>query len=62
MASFIRFLRKVRLLFERRKFRNELNEEMEFHRAEAEREFVDSGMTAEAARYATRRQFGNAPR
>jgi predicted permease len=62
MASFARFLRKVRLLFERRKFCDELNEEMEFHRAAAEREFVDSGMTAEAARYAARRQFGNATR
>ena len=41
MASFVRFLRKVRLLFGREKFRDELNEEMAFHRAEAAREFVD---------------------
>jgi predicted permease len=62
MASFVRFLRKVRLLFERKKFRDDLNEEMEFHRAAAEKEFVDSGMSAEAARYAARRQFGNPTR
>ncbi len=62
MTSMRRFLRKVRLVFGREKFRDELNEEMAFHRAEAEREFVDGGMTPEAAKYAARRQFGNATR
>jgi macrolide transport system ATP-binding/permease protein len=62
MASFGRFLRRVRLLFERGKFRDELNEEMEFHRAEAERALVEEGMPAEDAHYAARRQFGNATR
>ena len=62
MASFVRFLRKVRLLFGREKFRDELNEEMAFHRAEAAREFVDGGMSVEAAHYAARRRFGNATR
>ncbi len=62
MASMLRFLRKLRLLFGRETFRNELSEEMEFHRAAAERAFVDEGMTVEAARYAVRRQFGNATR
>ncbi len=57
-----RFLRRVRLLMGRRRFRDELNEEMEFHRAAAQSAFVDEGMTAEAARYAARRQFGNATR
>ena len=56
MASFVRFLRKVRLLFGREKFRDELNEEMAFHRAAAERGFVDEGMTPEAAHYAARRR------
>src|SRR5882757_1084086 len=60
MASLGRFLRRVRLLVERRKFRDELHEEMEFHRAAAESAFVDEGMAREAARYAARRQFGNA--
>ena len=54
--------RKLRLLFGRDSFRDELNEEMEFHRAAAEQAFVDDGMTAQAARYAARRQFGNATR
>ncbi len=57
-----RFLRRVRLLVGRRRFRDELNEEMEFHRAAAESAFVEEGMTAEAAHYAARRQFGNATR
>ena len=62
MASFIRFMRKMRLLFGREKFRDELNEEMAFHRAAAESAFVDEGMTPEAARHAARRQFGNVTR
>jgi macrolide transport system ATP-binding/permease protein len=33
MASLLRFLRKLQLLFGREKFRDELTEEMEFHRA-----------------------------
>ena len=62
MASSGRFLRKLRLLFKRDKFRAELSEEMEFHRAAAERAFVNEGMTPEAAHYAAKRQFGNATR
>ena len=62
MTSMLHFLRKVRLLFGREKFRDELNEEMAFHRAEAESAFVDEGMTPEAAKYAARRQFGNVTR
>ena len=62
MASSGRFLRKLRLLFKRDKFRAELSEEMEFHRAAAERAFVNEGMTPEAAHYAAQRQFGNATR
>jgi macrolide transport system ATP-binding/permease protein len=62
MASFVRFLRKIRLLFGRERFRDELNEEMAFHRAAAENAFVDEGMAAGAARYAARRQFGNVTR
>jgi hypothetical protein len=62
VESFVRFLRKMRLLVEREKFGDELNEEMEFRRAAAENAFLDDGMTTEAARYAARRQFGNATR
>ena len=62
MASMVRLLRKLQLLFGRERFRDELNEEMEFHRAAAERAFVNEGMTPEAAHYAAQRQFGNATR
>src|SRR6201997_5464998 len=62
MTSIGRFLRKIQLLFGRERFRDELNEEMAFHRAAAESAFVDEGMTPEAARYAARRQFGNVTR
>lgn len=58
----LRFLRKLQLIFGRDRFRDELTEEMEFHRAAAEKEFVEEGMAPEAAKFAARRQFGNATR
>ena len=60
--SAARFLRKLRLLLARKSFRDELNEEMDFHRAAAEQVFIEDGMSPEAARYAVQRQFGNATR
>jgi predicted permease len=54
-----RFFRKLGLLFGRRRFRSDLDEEMAFHRAEAEKAFVAEGMTPAAARYTAMRQFGN---
>jgi macrolide transport system ATP-binding/permease protein len=62
MTSIARFLRKIQLLFGRERFRDELNEEMGFHRAAAESALVEEGMTADAAKYASRRQFGNVTR
>jgi macrolide transport system ATP-binding/permease protein len=62
MTSVLRFLRKLRLLMGRARFRDELNEEMAFHRAAAEKAFVEEGMTPDAAQYAARRQFGNTTR
>src|SRR5271154_6054215 len=59
MDSLSRLLKQLSILFHRRRFRSELDEEMEFHRAQAEQEFVAGGMTPEAARYAAMRQFGN---
>ena len=50
-----RFLRKLQLLLGRERFRDELNEEMEFHRAAAETAFAEEGMAPEAAKYAARR-------
>ncbi len=57
-----RFLRKVARMFGRGRFRAELEEEMAFHRAEAEKEFVAAGMTADEAHFAAMRRFGNATR
>src|SRR5271154_7534268 len=59
MGRFAHIFRKLRVLFRREKFNRELEEEMSFHRDQAEKEFVAAGMPAEEARYAARRQFGN---
>ena len=56
------FFRKLVALIRRQRFRNELDEEMAFHRAQAEKDFLASGMTRKAARLAATRQFGNAER
>ncbi|MGA3049469.1 MAG: ABC transporter permease [Terracidiphilus sp.] len=57
-----RLLGKLAILFGRERFRNQLNEEMEFHREQMEKGLVAGGMTREAAHYAAMRQFGNATR
>lgn len=62
MNPFVRFANKLALLFQRSRFRAELDEEMAFHCEQAERELIASGMTPQAARYAAKRQFGNARR
>jgi macrolide transport system ATP-binding/permease protein len=62
MNSIGKFLGKLSLLFRRKRFGNDLDEEMEFHREQAERELVAGGMTPVAAHYAAMRQFGNATR
>ena len=55
----MRWWNKLSLLFRRRGFDAELEEEMAFHRAQLEQDFADDGMTAEAARRAARVRFGN---
>ena len=55
-------LRKLILLLRRDRFRNELDEEMAFHRAQAEQDFLAAGMSPQAARTAAARQFGNPTR
>jgi macrolide transport system ATP-binding/permease protein len=55
-------LKKLALLFRRSRFRSELDEEMAFHRAQAQKELTARGMSAEEARLAAGRQFGNAAR
>ena len=55
-----RMFNKLRFLFRRDRFESGLAEEMAFHQEQAERAFEAEGMTAEEARHAARRQFGNA--
>jgi macrolide transport system ATP-binding/permease protein len=57
-----RFAKKLSLLFRRTRFNADLDEEMSFHRDQAERDFIAAGMTPETARHAAMRQFGNATR
>ncbi len=59
MNPLTRFLKKLSILFRGRRFGSELEEEMAFHRRQAEEELVASGVTPEAAHYAAMRQFGN---
>ncbi len=51
--------KKLWILLWRRKFLNELDEEMAFHRAQAAQEFIAGGMAPQAAHAAAMRQFGN---
>jgi macrolide transport system ATP-binding/permease protein len=60
MNALVRWLRKTALLFRRRDFDQDLQEEMAFHREQTAKEFEAAGTTPEAARYAAMRQFGNA--
>lgn len=59
MNSIVRFLRKLQILFGRKKFESELEEEMAFHREQAEKELQADGISPEAAKYAARRRLGN---
>ena len=60
--NFFSFVKRLSILFCRKQFSGELDEEMAFHREQAAREFEAAGMTPETARYAAVRQFGNATR
>jgi ABC-type antimicrobial peptide transport system permease subunit len=62
MNSLTLFAKKLSLLLARKRFRGELDEELAFHRAQAEKEFEAGGMTREAARHAAARRLGNVPR
>jgi macrolide transport system ATP-binding/permease protein len=62
MSTLASLLRKLALLFRRGQFREELKEEMTFHREHMERELCEQGKTPQEARYAAMRQFGNATR
>ena len=62
MNLFSPFTRKLSILSRRNGFRNELNEEMEFHRTQVAKELEAGGVSPENARSAARRQFGNETR
>jgi predicted permease len=62
MEPLVLFLKKLGLLLGRKRFASDLDEEMAFHRDQAEREFIAGGMAPEAAKYAAMRQFGNSTR
>src|ERR1700749_4191212 len=62
MGGLSLFFNKLGRLFGRERFRSELDEEMAFHRAEAERDLIANGMRPEAARRAAAVRFGNGPR
>jgi macrolide transport system ATP-binding/permease protein len=53
------FFRKLSILFTRKRYRSELDEEMAFHRAQAENELIAAGMPADVALHAARQRFGN---
>ncbi len=57
-----RFLNKLSLLFRRKRFDAELEEEMAFHRAQMEKDLISTGVAPQQARYAAMRQFGNSVR
>lgn len=59
MNVFVRWFRKLAIFIRGEQFRNELEEEMAFHREEAERELAADGMEAKEAQHAARRRLGN---
>ena len=60
MNSLQRFFRQLWILLRRDRFNRDLDEEMAFHRQQAEEELRSEGMPDEAAREQAARQFGNA--
>ena len=62
MQRFTRLLRKLKIFFLRENFSRDLEEEMAFHREQAENALQDDGAEPQDAMYAARRQFGNAAR
>lgn len=51
--------RKLQLFVKRERFNRELEEEMKFHREQAEKSLIADGMPSEEAHFAAMRQFGN---
>src|SRR5215475_2771663 len=59
MKAISLLFRKLRILLSRDRFHCELNEEMAFHRAQAEEEMRAEGIPLKEAQHAAQRQFGN---
>ncbi len=62
MDAIVRFLNRLGILFARKRFHSDLDEEMAFHREQQEQALRAEGMTSEEAKYAAKRQFGNTSR
>jgi predicted permease len=54
--------KRIELLFRRKRFSEDLDEEMSFHRDQVEKELMANGMTPQEARFVASREFGNATR
>jgi len=59
MARFLRLWRRLPFLLRRRQFDRDLEDEMRFHLEMKAQQNRSEGMSAEEARYAARRRFGN---
>jgi putative ABC transport system permease protein len=57
-----RMLRKLWFLARRKRFSEDLTEEMAFHREQMENQLASEGRAADSARYAAVREFGNVTR
>jgi predicted permease len=62
VSTLRKLLKKLATLMRRPQFDRELDEEMTFHRQQIEEDLRDQGLSAEEARYAAMRQFGNVTR
>jgi predicted permease len=62
MEAILRFLRRLKVLAFRRQFNRELEEEMIFHREQAEKELQSEGVPSDVAHNVAHRQFGNQTR
>jgi predicted permease len=56
------FAKRVELLFSRKRFAKDLDDEMSFHREQVEKDLIANGMPPQEARFAAGREFGNATR
>jgi macrolide transport system ATP-binding/permease protein len=55
-----RLAKRIELLFRRKRFAADLDDEMSFHREQAAKDLIANGMTPQEARTAAGREFGNA--